>query len=88
MREKISKDLLIYRTVVLPIRYRTIDDATGICEALGEKGDFLKPFENYDEWLKFRNIYMQNPAIEKYCNHGGRYILWLPYTVITGPYLD
>ena len=70
---------------MLPIRYRTIDDATGICEALGETGDYLEPFENYDEWLKFRNFYMENPAIEKYCNHGGRYILWLPYTVMTSP---
>ena len=73
---------------MLPIRYRTFDDAMGICEALGETGDFLKPFENYDEWSKFRNIYMQNPVIEKYCNHGGRYILWLPYTVMTGLYID
>ena len=37
----------------------------GICEALGETGDFLKPFENYDEWLKFSIMYMKNPAIEK-----------------------
>lgn len=70
------------RTLVLPIRYRTIEDAMGICEALGETGDFLKPFENYDEWLNFRNIYINNPAIEKYCDHGGRYMLWLPYQVI------
>ena len=73
---------------MLPIRYRTIADATGICEALGETGDFLKPFENFDEWLKFRNIYMENPAIEKYCDHGGRYILWLPYTVMTSPNIE
>ena len=53
----------------------------GICEALGETGDFLKPFENYDEWLKFSIMYMKNPAIEKYCDHGGRYMLWLPYQV-------
>ena len=70
------------RTLVLPIRYRTIEDAMGICEALGETGDFLKPFENYEEWLNFRNIYINNPAIEKYCDHGGRYMLWLPYQVI------
>ena len=53
----------------------------GICEALGETGDFLTPFENYDEWVKFSNMYMKNPAIEKYCDHGGRYMLWLPYQV-------
>ena len=58
----------------------------GICEALGETGDFLKPFENYDEWVKFRNIYMKNPAIEKYCDHGGRYMLWLPYQVLESIY--
>ena len=67
---------------MLPIRYRTIDDAMGMCEALGERGDFLKPFENYDEWEKFSNMYMENPAIEKYCDHGGRYMLWLPYQVV------
>ena len=63
----------------MPIRYRTIKDAMGICEALGEIGDFLKPFEDFDHYVKFFNNYLKNPAIQKYCANGGRYMLWLPY---------
>ena len=67
------------RTLLLPIRYRTIEDAMGMCEALGERGDFLKPFEDYDEYYQFYQKYLKNPAIQKYCDNGGRYMLWLPY---------
>ena len=53
----------------------------GICESLGEKGDFLKPFESYSEWLIFYDMYKNNQAVKNYCDHGGRYKLWLPYQV-------
>ena len=72
----------ILRTLLVPIRYRTIESAMGICESLGEKGDFLKPFSSYSEWVIFYDMYKKSPAIEKYCDHGGRYMLWLPYQVI------
>ena len=51
----------------------------GVCEELGERGGFLKPFTSYEQWVKFYNLYSRNPAIQKYCFHGGRYIVWLPY---------
>ena len=47
------------RTLLLPIRYRTIEDAMGICEALGERGDFLKPFASYDEYAAFFTSYLK-----------------------------
>ena len=49
------------------------------CEALGEMGDFLKPFENIEEYVKFSNLYLKNAAIHKYCDNGGRYNVWLPF---------
>ena len=49
----------ICRTLLLPIRYRTIEDAMGICEALGERGDFLKPFASYDEYAAFFTSYLK-----------------------------
>ena len=47
------------RTLLLPIRYRTIEDAMGICEALGERGDFLKPFASYEEYAAFFTSYLK-----------------------------
>ena len=64
---------------MIPVKYRTIEDAMGVCEELGERGGFLKPFTSYEEWVRFYNLYSRNPAIQKYCFHGGRYIVWLPY---------
>ena len=49
----------ICRTLLLPIRYRTIEDAMGICEALGERGDFLKPFASYEEYAAFFTSYLK-----------------------------
>ena len=72
----------VLRTLLVPIRYKTIHDAMSICESLGEKGDFLKPFESYSEWVNFYDLYKNSQAVEKYCDHGGRYMLWLPYQVI------
>ena len=31
----------------------------GICEALGERGDFLKPFASYDEYAAFFTSYLK-----------------------------
>ena len=67
------------RNVVVPIRYRTLEDAVGVCEALGKKGDYLAPFTTFNQYKKFYHNYKSNPAINKYCSHGGRFILWLPY---------
>lgn len=64
------------RTLLLPIRYRTISDALSVCEALGEKGDFLKQFSSFAEWQKFYNHVLDSPAMNKYCKHGGRYMMW------------
>ena len=61
----------ICRTLLLPIRYRTITDALSVCEALGEKGDFLKPFSSFEEWSKFYNRVKNSPAMDTYCDHGG-----------------
>ena len=31
----------------------------GICEALGERGDFLKPFASYEEYAAFFTSYLK-----------------------------
>ena len=65
--------------MILPIRYRTIQDGTSICDALGERGAYLEQFEKYEDYVKFYNNYLSNKAVQKYCDHGGRYFMWLPY---------
>ena len=67
------------RNVLVPIRFRTIEDATQVCDALGEKGSFLAQFKSLSAYEQFYHAYLSNPAIQKYCDHGSRYILWLPY---------
>ena len=67
------------RNVLVPIRYRTIEDATEVCTALGEKGNALAQFQSLSDYETFYHSYLANPAIQNYCGHGGRYILWLPY---------
>ena len=72
-------NLKIFRTIVLPIQYKKMEDGMKICEYLGEKGDFLKPFDNFEEYVQFYDMYLKNPAIHKYCDHGNKYYLWLPF---------
>ena len=76
---KFSFHFLPYlRTLLLPIRYRTIVDATNICKAIG--ADLLEPFSDFGKYEKLYKQYMANPGMTGYCDHGGRYMLWLPYT--------
>ena len=65
--------------MILPIRYKTIQDGTSICDALGERETYLEPFEKFEDYVKFYNSYLANKAVQKHCDHGGRYFLWLPY---------
>ena len=58
-----------------------MQDAMGICEILGEAGDYLKPFSSLSEYEELYHRFKTDPAMLKYCDHGGRHILWLPYSV-------
>ena len=69
----------VNRTLLVPIRYRTMEDAMRICESIGERGNFLRAFLDYTDYVKFYNLTLANPAMRRYCAHGGRYMLWLPY---------
>ena len=60
-------------------RYRTFEEATGICEELGERGSFLEHFTTFRQYKIFHENAKKNKAIQAYCDHGGRYIFWLPY---------
>ena len=66
------------RTIVLPIKYRSVHDAMGTCQSMAEKGKYLS-LDTFEDWLELRHLYLNNPAIQKYCGHAGRFLLWLPY---------
>ena len=68
------------RTVLIPIRFERMEDAMRMCEILGEEGNYLKPFKNMQEYVELYNHYKTDPTMLKYCDQGGRHILWLPYT--------
>ena len=42
-------------------------------------GSFLAPFADFTEYVQLSESYLKSPAINTYCKHGGRYMLWLPY---------
>ena len=50
-----------------------------ICEEMGERGSFLKKFETFEEYDIFQENAKKSKAIDAYCEHGGRFIFWLPY---------
>ena len=50
-----------------------------ICEEMGERGSFLKKFETFEEYDIFHENAKKSKAIDAYCEHGGRFIFWLPY---------
>ena len=68
------------RTVILPIKYRKADDAIGICYSLAGTGEHLR-IDTFEDWVDFYHLYKNNSAIQKYCDHDGRYRFWLPYEV-------
>ena len=68
------------RTVILPIKYRNADDAMGICNSLAGSGEYLS-IDTFEDWVDFYHLYKNNSAIQKYCDHDGRYRFWLPYEV-------
>ena len=83
------------RTLLVPVRYRTFNDAMTVCEQLGEiglydkvtmfclfhiLGSFLDPFTNFQEYEALYNAYKKNPAMNAFCSHGNRYMLWLPFS--------
>ena len=65
-------------TFLIP-RYQTFQDAMDICEEMGERGSFLKKFETFEEYDIFHENAKKSKAIDAYCEHGGRFIFWLPY---------
>ena len=83
------------RTLYIPVRYpfplvghsftflipgyQTFQDAMDICEEMGERGSFLKKFETFEEYDIFHENAKKSKAIDAYCEHGGRFIFWLPY---------
>ena len=66
------------RTVVLPIKYKSMGAAMGTCSALAGAGEYLR-LDTFQDWVEFYSLYRANPAIDKYCGHDGRWRLWLPY---------
>ena len=52
----------------------------GICEILGDVGDYLQPIRTLKDYVKLYNRFKTDPTMLKYCDHGGRYVMWLPYT--------
>ena len=68
------------RTVLIPIRYEKMEEAMGICEILGKKGDYLKPFRTLQDYVELYNKFKTDPTMLKYCDHGGRHFMWLPYS--------
>ena len=68
------------RTVLIPIRYEKMEEAMGICEILGDVGDYLQPIRTLKDYVKLYNRFKSDPTMLKYCDHGGRYVMWLPYT--------
>ena len=50
-----------------------------ICEEMGERGSFLKKFETFEEYDIFHENAKKSKAIDAFCEHGGRFIFWLPY---------
>ena len=67
------------RTVLIPIRFEKMEDAMGICEILGEVGNYLKPFKTLQDYEELYNRFTTDPTMLKYCDHGGRHVMWLPY---------
>ena len=70
----------MHRNLLLPVRFRTITDAMGMCESVGDIGDFLRPFSDLNDFARFHKEFLNNKAIQKYCSHGERYLMWLPLT--------
>ena len=70
---------LEYKILGLVFRYQTFRDAMDICEEMGERGSFLKKFETFEEYDIFHENAKKSKAIDAYCEHGGRFIFWLPY---------
>ena len=68
------------RTVLIPIRYEKMEEAMKICEILGKKGDYLKPFKTLQDYVELYNKFKNDPTMLKYCDHGGRHFMWLPYS--------
>ena len=50
-----------------------------ICEEMGERGSFLKKFDTFEEYDIFHQNAKKSKAIDAFCEHGGRFIFWLPY---------
>ena len=51
----------------------------GLCQALGDDGSYLRQFTDFKDYVQFYNAVLANPAMQRYCDHGGRYMMWLPY---------
>ena len=47
-------------------------------------GSFLAQFDDFGDYERFFNKYLKNSAVNEYCAHGGRYMLWLPYKGFDG----
>ena len=43
------------------------------------EGSFLDPLTSMKEYELLKRVYMRNPAMEEYCSHGNRFLLWMPY---------
>ena len=54
------------RTVLIPIRYEKMEEAMGICEILGKKGDYLKPFKTLEDYVELYNKFKTDPTM--HCN--------------------
>ena len=65
------------RTVLVPVRFRSHHEAMATCQQLG--GKYLENFPDFARYLKFYNLGRSSPAMERHCDHGGRFIMWLPY---------
>ena len=65
------------RTLLVPVRFRTHQEAMGICQQLG--GKYLESFPHFARYLSFYSLVRSSPAMERHCKHGGRFMMWLPY---------
>ena len=86
------------QTLLIPVRYRTWNNAMAVCSQLGHSGlnccseacrnllfsdSFLAPFEDFNAYKDLAKHYLKNLAINEFCRHGSRYMLWLPYRGFT-----
>ena len=72
-----STKYALHYSILLPVRFRTDGEAMGVCRRLG--GDYLQAFSHYQQYLKFYQAVRTSPAMAQFCDHGGRFIMWLPY---------